>query len=221
MAMIPFKCPYCSGSITIDDSKETGSCEHCGNKILMNVDQTPQVIVEYAPDVTELLILAEEALRSYDHVKANEYADKVLIIDDNNPEALFVKGWVSIEKGAYKQAISRWNSALKNCRENDELRFHIMSSLEQFKPVEEKKLKITFRCTKAPSIPLNIAIDGDMGRIMNECEESHSVEEGIHTIRISCGNKNTELIAAVDEDRIAEISIKSGKVSCKFCDCCQ
>jgi len=77
MALINLKCPNCSGSIQMDDSKETGFCLYCGSKFLVN-DEIQRILIEHSGSVeinrqNESQKRINDLASSVEHVSNLEY----------------------------------------------------------------------------------------------------------------------------------------------------
>ena len=97
---VPAKCPSCGAVLSVDPSKKTASCEHCGSAFIidrairnyqvkmdgdLNVDKA--VINVSGPSVENLLKRAGDLEEGREFERALQYYDQVLDIDAANEEA--------------------------------------------------------------------------------------------------------------------------------------
>lgn len=118
MSLVSLKCPNCGGSIQMDTDKDTGFCLYCGGKF-QTKDETQRILIEHSGavefsrqnEMRNLLLRAEEKISEYQGTSFAEidilpqaikimdnYIEKILDIQADNPEALELKQRLSWAK---------------------------------------------------------------------------------------------------------------------------
>ena len=140
-------CELCGGNNLV---KENGyfTCQHCGTRYSleearkMMIEGTVQVAgtvrVDNSGKVSSYLMMAESALEVNNYMEAEEYANKVIEIEPQNPEAWFIKGkaagWQStLGKIRLSESVQCWGNVITysgdNCAKYQQLIADEMSKL--------------------------------------------------------------------------------------------
>ena len=77
MAIVSLKCPNCAGSVELDDSREFGFCQYCGNKIMIQ-QEINNIIVQSGSDTQAARI----AKLINEHIMFGRINDAKKLLDD-------------------------------------------------------------------------------------------------------------------------------------------
>ena len=91
MNFVTAKCPQCDGDLQLDDEKETGFCMHCGSKIVVQ-DAIRIVRIDNSHMIETWMKMGRSAAESNNYEEAYKYFTKVVEVDLENWNALFLKG---------------------------------------------------------------------------------------------------------------------------------
>lgn len=99
MGVVSLKCPSCNGELQLDDAREFGFCQFCGNKVMIQ-DEVQKIRVEYSGQVkidnTDQLKncekLADKAYAAGNYIEAYGYYSKVLEFDSSLWLTTFKRG---------------------------------------------------------------------------------------------------------------------------------
>ncbi len=124
------RCPECSGEIQLDNTKQFGFCMFCGNKVYL--EKTGGL--DNSKKIENWLKLGNDACLAGNNKEGYEYFKKILEIEPDHVDALFLKG----QAAAYQ-------STLANVR-YEEFMLGINKSLNQIKNIstDEKFLEAKY-----------------------------------------------------------------------------
>ena len=106
MAIVSLKCPHCGGSLDLDDSREFGFCQYCGNKIMIQ-QEINNIIVQNSTDnqVARLVKLIEEHISFKRLGDAEKLVSNLTAIDSTYPDIPLIRAKLSaindVEKNGY------------------------------------------------------------------------------------------------------------------------
>lgn len=106
MAIVSLKCPHCGGSLDLDDSREFGFCQYCGNKIMIQ-QEINNIIVQNGTDnqVARLVRLIDEHISFKRFGDAEELVSNLAAIDSTYPDIPLIRARMmalyDIEKNGY------------------------------------------------------------------------------------------------------------------------
>ena len=91
MNFVAARCPQCGGDLQLDKDKETGFCMHCGSKIIVQ-DAIRAVRIDNSHMIETWMKMGKAAAESNNYEEAYKYFTKVVEVDLENWNALFLKG---------------------------------------------------------------------------------------------------------------------------------
>lgn len=116
MALVALNCPSCNGDIQLDDTRDTGFCMYCGNKVLVKVSE--KLKIDNSHLIENYWSIAMAAYDAKNYKEAENYCNKILEIQPRDHRAWYLKGnTVAWETGVYGKGfyeiISYWTRALQ------------------------------------------------------------------------------------------------------------
>ncbi len=89
MALIALRCPYCSGDIQLDDTREFGFCLYCGSKVMVQKDASSEPV--NAP-LSNLKPIVKKSFQDGDYVKCLEYSEKLIAENAADADVWYMRG---------------------------------------------------------------------------------------------------------------------------------
>ena len=91
MNFVAARCPQCGGELQLDNEQVTGFCMHCGSKIVVQ-DAIRAVRIDNTHMIETWMKMGRSAAESNNYEEAYKYFTKVVEVDLENWNALFLKG---------------------------------------------------------------------------------------------------------------------------------
>ncbi|MBR4685331.1 MAG: hypothetical protein IKP04_02235 [Candidatus Methanomethylophilaceae archaeon] len=113
MAVIDLVCSKCGANIELDDSREFGFCSFCGNRVLIQQDNSKKKAI------VNLNKLLDAATSSDNDDEILRIANKILELDSNHADAWFWKGYVLISSFDLSGGLACWSNYVENTTIDD------------------------------------------------------------------------------------------------------
>ena len=92
MGLVNLKCPGCGQPITMDESREFGFCNYCGNKVMVDktiIEHRGSVKIDTTENVKNWREVARRAMESNDLATAAKYYEMIVTEEPNDWEAAY------------------------------------------------------------------------------------------------------------------------------------
>ena len=111
MVIVSLTCPKCQGDIELDDSREFGFCQYCGNKIALVGVSTKKIQVDQSGRAKNLLLTAEDYFEEGFKEKAYRYASEAVELDRSLAKAWYI---IAMCTEDFEERVIGFKNAMKN-----------------------------------------------------------------------------------------------------------
>jgi tetratricopeptide (TPR) repeat protein len=195
MALIALRCPQCGGEIQLENVREIGFCMYCGSKVVLQEALKHEVTVDESHKVDAWITLGFESLKSKKFDDAEQYANKIIEADLNNPTGWYIKGCCAIKE---ESAVEYWKKALAYSNNNEASKKYCIETLnnpQNYFRIKMRTIIVTREKERMGSkVPFYIDIGDAVKFYLNDREtKSFRIQEGFYVLsaRLSTGNSET------------------------------
>jgi DNA-directed RNA polymerase subunit RPC12/RpoP len=222
--LIALRCPQCGGEIQLESTREIGFCMYCGSKVILQEAINQKVTVDESHKIEAWITLGIEAVKSKNYSEAENYANKIIEADLNNPGGWYIKGCCATTEPT---AMQYWYKALEFAKKDTPLWKEIIEALNhpkehcQVAQQSQKKIRnITFTRNSefVPSFgKYHIYING-VEKIILAFGQSKTIqlEDGTYHVRGSILGNSINMPLNVNKDTVVCINLNNQERKWEF-----